>query len=51
MVTKYEKYRYEDGSYHYELTLEDGTKCMVPKKLGDYLHSLEQYKRGHRSDG
>jgi hypothetical protein len=46
MVVKYEKYKDEDGLYFYELELKNGTKCMVPKVLGDYLHSLEQYKRG-----
>lgn len=45
MVVKYEKYRNEEGVF-YELELESGTKCLVPKELGDYVHSLEQYKRG-----
>jgi|TARA_R110000851_G_scaffold47424_1_gene115118 predicted nucleic acid-binding protein len=46
MVRKYEKYRDEEDVYFYELTLESGAKCVVPKELGDHVHKLEQYKRG-----
>ncbi len=41
-MTKYEKYIDDDNVYHYELTLENGSKHWVKKELGDYLHSLEQ---------
>lgn len=46
MKTKYEKFKDDNGNYHYELTLESGSKHWVKKELGDYLHQLEQYKRG-----
>jgi len=46
MVVKYEKYVDEDENYFYELTMESGNKFVVPKELGDYVHQLEQHKRG-----
>jgi hypothetical protein len=39
---KYQKYRDEDNVYFYELTLNSGSKCVVPKELGDYIHKLER---------
>lgn len=41
-MTRYEKYKDEDGNYHYELTLDNGNKHMVKQELGDYIYQLER---------
>lgn len=45
IMTKYEKYKDDNGDYHYQLTLKNGSKHWVKKELGDYLHKLESLHR------
>jgi len=44
-MTQYQKYKDENGNYHYVVTLENGNTHWVKKELGDYLHKLEQQIR------
>jgi hypothetical protein len=45
-MTKYEKYVDSDGNYFYKLKLENGSEFTVEKRVGDYLHQLEQTVKG-----
>jgi len=42
IMKKYTKYVDDKGDYYYELELENGSKFMVPKELGDYVYKLEK---------
>ena len=44
-MKKYTKYIDDNGVYSYELELDNGSKFMVLKELGDYIHKLEQKLR------